>query len=72
MKLSPKSSFGESHSSKLDRRKALKELNALRALPVYPVFEDEKSNGSDRRKIGQDKNRIKKDQRTNIIAINFV
>ena len=28
------------------RRKALRKLNALRAIPVYPIFEDEKSKGS--------------------------
>ena len=27
--------------------KALRDLNALRTLPVYPVFEEGKSNGSD-------------------------
>ena len=29
-------------------RKALKELNALRAIPVYPIFEDKKSKESDK------------------------
>ena len=51
--------------------KALRAHNARWALPVYPVFEDEKSKGV-RRKIGQAKNRIKKTDRTNIIATNFV
>ena len=45
-------------------------VDARWALPVSPVFKDEKSNGSDdksvKRKI------IKKTNRTNIIAINFV
>ena len=51
MKLSPQNSFGESHSQRLVRRKALRELNALRALPVYPVFEDEKSNRLDEKLV---------------------
>ena len=42
MKLSPQNSFGESHSQ---RRKALRALNALGSLSVYPVFEHEKSKG---------------------------
>ena len=32
-------------------RKALTELNVHWALPVYPVFEDEKSNGSDEKSV---------------------
>ena len=40
------------------------------ALPVYPVFKDKKSNGS--KIVGQEKNRMKKTNRTNIIATNFV
>ena len=51
--------------------KALRALNARWALPVYPVFEDGKFK-SVRRKFGQAKNRIKKTDRTNIIATNFV
>ena len=46
-------------------------LNARWALPVYPVFKDEKSNGSDeksvKRKIAQQKT-----NRTNIRATNLV
>ena len=42
MKLSPQNSFGGSHSQRPVRRKAPKQLNALRALPVYPVSEEEK------------------------------
>ena len=38
---------------------------------VYPVFEDEKSIESDEKK-GQAKNRIKKTDRTNTIATNFI
>ena len=49
IKLSPQNNFGESHSSKL--RNAVRDINALRAAPVYPVFEDEKSNGSDDKSI---------------------
>ena len=51
--------------------KALRALKARWALPVYPVFEDEKSKASDK-KIDRAKNRIKKTDRTNIIATNFV
>ena len=40
------------------------------ARPVYPVFMDEKSNGSD--KMRQAINRKKKTNRTNIIATNCV
>ena len=50
--------------------KSLRALNSRWALPVYSVFEDEKSKASD--EIGQAKNRIKKTDRTNIIATNFV
>ena len=34
--------FLVNRSYRLARRMALTELNALQALPVYPVFEDEK------------------------------
>ena len=51
--------------------KALRALNTHLALPVYPVFEDEKSKASDeisvKRKIA-----LKKTDSTNIIAANFV
>ena len=39
-------------------------------LPVYPIFEEEKSKASDEKSVV--KNRIKKTNRTNIIATNFV
>ena len=45
MKLSPQNSFGELHSSSTVRLRALRELNASQALPVYLVFEREKSKG---------------------------
>ena len=51
MKLSPRNSFGEPHSLNILRLMALRELNALRALPVYPVFEDEKSNGTKEKSV---------------------
>ena len=53
IKLSRQNKLGESHSETLVRRKALRELNALRALPVYPVFENEKSNGSNKKSVKQ-------------------
>ena len=34
-------------------RKALGERNALKALPVYPVFEEEKSKDSDEKLVNQ-------------------
>ena len=40
-------SFCESHTWRLVSWKALKALNARWALPVYLVFKDKKSNGSD-------------------------
>ena len=46
---------------------ALRALNASWALPVYPVFEDEKASAPDK-EIGQAKTRVKKTDRTNIIA----
>ena len=46
-KLSPQNSFAEIHSYSIVRLMALRDFNALRPLPVYPVFEDKKSNGSD-------------------------
>ena len=42
MKFSLQNSFGESHFLSIVRLRALIQLNALRALSVYPVFEDEK------------------------------
>ena len=69
--ISLQNSFCESHTLRLVSWKALRELHDHCALSVYPIFEDEKSNGSDE-KIGQVKNRIKNTNRTNIIATNFV
>ena len=43
--------FCESHTLKLVSWKALRKLNALCALRVYPVFEDEKSNGPDEKSV---------------------
>ena len=59
MKLSNHNSFGESHSWRLGR--------ALRASPVYPVFEDEKSRGSDENRSGE---KLHKNHRTNLLATN--
>ena len=44
MKLSPQTIW---RMPFLKTGKALRDLNALRTLPVYPVFEEGKSNGSD-------------------------
>ena len=49
----------------------LMKLNACWRLTVYPVFKDEKSNESDEKSVKQ-KNGIKMNNRTNIIATNFV
>ena len=46
--ISLQNSFCESHTWRLVRRKALREVNARWALPVYPVFEDETANVSDK------------------------
>ena len=43
--------FGESHTQRPVRRKAIRVLNALRALPVYSIFEVEKSKGSDEKSV---------------------
>ena len=51
--------------------KALRALNARWALPVYPVFVDEKSKASHEKSVKQ-KIALKKTNRTNIIATNFV
>ena len=40
IKLSPPNSFGEWLSKSIVRHRALRELNALRVLPVYSGFED--------------------------------
>ena len=65
--LSHQNSFGESYSQSIVRLRALRELNAFRSLSVYPVFEDEKSNGSDEKSVKR-KIALKKTQRTNIMA----
>ena len=49
MNMSPQNSFEESHSLSIIKLMALRELNALRALRVNLVIEDEKSNGSDKK-----------------------
>ena len=46
-------------------------LNVRWALPVYPVFKDEKSNGSDEKSVKR-KIALKKTDRTNIIAAKFI
>ena len=48
MKLSPQNSVGELRSQTLVRSRALRELNDLRALLIYSVFEDKKWNVSDK------------------------
>ena len=52
----------------LESRKALRERNALWALPVYPIFEDEKSNRSDQKSVKQ--KITKENHMTNLIATN--
>ena len=39
------------HIHRLVSRKTLRELNAHRALPAYPVFEDEKSKESGKKSV---------------------
>ena len=56
MKLSLQNSFGV---SSLVSRRALRELAALRALPVAFIFVDKGSIESDKRKIGHEKNWLK-------------
>ena len=63
-------SFCESHTWRLVSLKALRELNAHWALPLYPVSEDEKSKGSDEKSVKR--NCIKKTNRINIFAKNCV
>ena len=45
--------FFESHTWRLVSRTALRELNVRWALPAYPNFEDEKSNGPDKKSVKQ-------------------
>ena len=59
MSLHLQCSFYETHTWTLVSWNALGELNAPLALPIYPVFEDEKSNGSDGQSVKQ-KNCTKK------------
>ena len=47
--ISLRNSFCESHTWRLVKLKALSELNAHWAQPVYPMFEDEMSNDSDKK-----------------------
>ena len=63
-------SFSEPHTLSLASRKALRALNTLGALRVYPFFEDEKSNESDEKSVKQ--KIAKKDHSTNIIAAKLV
>ena len=58
------SDFCESHTWRLVSLKALRELNALWALPLYPTIENEKSNGK--------AEKSHKKFNRNIIATNFV
>ena len=51
-------------------RQGLISFNALQSLPVYPVFDDEKSNGSDKKSVKEKSH--KKDRITNVITTNFV
>ena len=51
--------------------KVLRALSARWTLPVYPVFEDERSKASDEKSVKR-KIALKKTDRTNIIATNFV
>ena len=51
--------------------KALRALNAHCAPPLYPVLDEDKSNGSDE-KSAKRKIALKTTDRTNIIATNFV
>ena len=51
MKLSPQIGFDETLSSETGQ--ALGELNALQELSVYPVSEDEKTNGSYEKSVKQ-------------------
>ena len=50
--------------------KALRELNVLRALTVYPFYEEEESNDQMKTWI-RIKQKIAKNDRTNIYATNF-
>ena len=61
--ISRQNSFCESHSWKLVSLKALRELNAHWALPLYPVSKNKKTNGSYQKSVKQ-----KISIRINIIA----
>ena len=61
--------FGESQSWCTIRLRALRELNALQALTVYQVFEDEKSNRSEKKWSSAILH--KADHSTNTIATNI-
>ena len=62
--------FGEVQTFRLVSRMALRELNAVLAIAVYRIFEDEKSKGFDKNR--STKNCNKKGHRAYIIAKNFV
>ena len=49
--ISPQDSFVELHAKRLIRCKDLTKTNAIRALLVYPVFDDKKSNGLDEKSV---------------------
>ena len=68
--ISLQNSFCELHTWRLVSWKALRALNAQRALTVYAVFEDKKSTGSDQKSVKR-KIALEKSDRTNI-AKNFV
>ena len=56
LEMSPQNSFGELHLWRLVRHKAVRELFYClmpfdRVLSVHPIFEDEQSNGSDKKFI---------------------
>ena len=53
MILCPLSSFGELHLETSKTKGTAQRFNALRALPIYLVFEDEKSNGQTNNTIRQ-------------------
>ena len=54
MKIYLQNSFSESQTQSLVNGKALIEINAFRAFPVNPVFEDDKSNRSDEKSVEQE------------------
>ena len=65
-RISLQNNFCESQTWRLEGWKVLSKLKAYWALPTYPIFEDEKSNGLDKKLVKQ---KIVLN-RTNIIATN--